>query len=700
MTAAPSSDIICGRSNPKAFTQIDIGERSKEKDRSQQHNINERIGERVPNFMRRNGSVSSALWSNIYAHTHTNDTHKCTIYINKVNRQLHFLFQLFHLNVQDRLNNIPISFKEDLSNSIMDRLVRLPTYIDSSLLRYYSLSETAQETAVRILWQLCESHPQITFAPTLYPIIAIFLHKHDQDYTYQTICQLLQKNHQAARDRQFKRILMPTTRLEHVRDIIVLIKLCTKFGIFAPFLMRDLVREERRFLANLERDSATKSRNQNNCGFAGGSQRSSASGRRFRSRQNGSNNSSSNGNSPSQNNNNNINLYNLSLNQSDYKNNLQTFDTPFFEWYKWIFVALPLTYCIRIIDCWLVDGQKFLYRIALAMLSRFRQQCSHPISLSSDKMFEFCTKLELTLESKGGVEQLIKEAKSLKRISSIKIAKASRKSESKANLIIESIMRKDNQAIKSYNHGQKANYIQQPRDDMLKNIIISSRIAPRSFKSSIADNYELLDDLWQYIPERAAVKNVSVVFNSNNDGTSLQTFFSRVDPFEETIIIIRTIKNEVFGSYCSSSWSLRKTQAQSAAKKSYYFGNGETFLFTLQPKFSVYLWVGKTDSDTNHQQHEINNQQMQQSNDVSTELQKPAGHLQHRDSVTDSISTQLFMSATSQELIIGSGNGSFGLWLDADLTRGKTDHCKTFNNLPLCDDKDFTCKDVEVLAFS
>lgn len=502
----------------------------------------------------------------------------------------------------------------------MDRLVRLPTYIDPGLLRYYSLSEAAQETAVRILWQLSESHPQITFAPTLYPIIAIFLHKHDQDETYQRICELLQKNHQAAQERQFKRVLMPTTRLEHVRDILVLIKLCSKFGKFSAF------RDEKRF-----------------------------------------------------------------------------FDT-IFNWYKWIFVALPFTYCVRIVDCWLVDGQKFLYRIALAMLSRFRQQCS-PVSLSSDKMFEFCTKLECALEPKGGIEQLIKEAKSLKRISSVKIAKASKKSEIKANLIVESIMRK-------HNHGHIATYIQQPRDDMLKNIIISSRIAPRSIESSIVNSYELLDDLWQYIPERAAVKTVSVVFNSNNDGTSLQTFFSRVDPFEESIIIIRTIKNEVFGSFCSSSWSLRKNQALSASKKSYYFGNGETFLFTLQPKFSVYLWVGKTDSDRNDYENQANDDMKQEdaktrqdsshnsnSQSAGNQLQKPA-RLQHRDSVTDSISTQLFMSATSQELIIGSGNGSFGLWLDADLTRGKTDHCKTFNNQPLCEDRDFTCKDVEVLAFA
>lgn len=594
-------------------------------------------------------------------------------------------------------------------------VVRLPAYIDTSLLRYYSLSESARENVVSILWQICEAHPQITFAPTLYPIVAIFLHKHDQDYTYQTISQLLQKNHQASRDRQFKRILMPTTRLEHVRDVIVLIRLCTKFGLFAPFWMRDLVREERRFLTNIEKEIAYYRANGNSSGSQLNSRgsflsrRSSGGSRRFRTTSgNNNNNSISNGNTPSHNSSSYLQNSNQLMQDSQQtkqnSSNLPTFDTPFFDWYKWIFVALPVAYCVRIVDCWLVDGQKFLYQVALAMLSRFRQQCSSPVSLSSEKMFEFCSKLESILEPKGGVEQLIKEAKALKRISTVRIAKASRKSESKANLIIESIMRKDSQTIRLYNHGQTSNFIPQPRDDMLKNIIISTRIAPRSFKSSIVDNYDLLDDLWQYIPERAAVKTCDVVFNSNNDGTSLQTFFSRVDPHEETIIIIRTIKNEVFGSYCSSSWSLRKTQAQSAAKKSYYFGNGETFLFTLQPKFSIYLWVGKTtDSDNNNsiqlRSNSNNNQQQQAGSESAASILQTPRLTQHRESVTDSISTQLFMSATSQELIIGSGNGSFGLWLDADLTRGKTDHCRTFNNLPLCPDKDFTCKDVEVLAF-
>lgn len=42
----------------------------------------------------------------------------------------------------------------------------------------------------------------------------------------------------------------------------------------------------------------------------------------------------------------------------------------------------------------------------------------------------------------------------------------------------------------------------------------------------------------------------------------------------------------MFGAFCSGLWSERKNL------KSRYFGNGETFLFTLLPKQKLYQWVG------------------------------------------------------------------------------------------------------------
>lgn len=61
-------------------------------------------------------------------------------------------------------------------------------------------------------------------------------------------------------------------------------------------------------------------------------------------------------------------------------------------------------------------------------------------------------------------------------------------------------------------------------------------------------------------------------------------------------------------------------------------------------------------------------------------------------------SSQLFMAADNKMISVGSGNG-VGLWIDEDLTRGKTEKCDTFNNKALCENGDFTCSIIEVIGF-
>lgn len=43
--------------------------------------------------------------------------------------------------------------------------------------------------------------------------------------------------------------------------------------------------------------------------------------------------------------------------------------------------------------------------------------------------------------------------------------------------------------------------------------------------------------------------------------------------------------------------------------------------------------------------------------------------------------------------------GHFGLWLDDDLFRGRTNSCQTFANDPLCSEQDFEVKTLEAWGF-
>ena len=161
--------------------------------------------------------------------------------------------------------------------------------------------------------------------------------------------------------------------------------------------------------------------------------------------------------------------------------------------------------------------------------------------------------------------------------------------------------------------------------------------------SIISDDQLLL--LLKWIPERISVKEPRLLFSSDQHGTTLRAMLSKMQIFRETIILIKTTEGEVFGCYCSEPWTKRLSNI--------FFGTGETFLFSLEPKPMKYQWSEKA---------------------------------------------ALFISASNEYLLIGSGNGS-GIMLDDLLTKGRTERCDTFNNDPLCQSGDFICKSLEVIGF-
>ena len=46
----------------------------------------------------------------------------------------------------------------------------------------------------------------------------------------------------------------------------------------------------------------------------------------------------------------------------------------FNEWYWWIFDCLSFEYLIKIVDCYLYEGQKVLYRVGLAIVQQFSKR--------------------------------------------------------------------------------------------------------------------------------------------------------------------------------------------------------------------------------------------------------------------------------------------------------------------------------------
>ncbi|MPC97048.1 TLD domain-containing protein 2 [Portunus trituberculatus] len=109
---------------------------------------------------------------------------------------------------------------------------------------------------------------------------------------------------------------------------------------------------------------------------------------------------------------------------------------------------------------------------------------------------------------------------------------------------------------------------------------------------------------------------------------------------------------------CSLCWTILQTFGAvvscSLHVSELYYGTGESFLFSFQPEFQVFSWTGEN---------------------------------------------TFFVKGNNESLIVGGGDGNFGLWLDGDLYQGRTQPCKTFNNPQLTDSEDFIIKAVECWCF-
>ena len=106
--------------------------------------------------------------------------------------------------------------------------------------------------------------------------------------------------------------------------------------------------------------------------------------------------------------------------------------------------------------------------------------------------------------------------------------------------------------------------------------------------------------MWSWLPARITMYKPTLLYTTEEHGCSLKTFYKRVQDHEQTLMIIKTFNNDVFGAYCSVSWYERNLKDDNG-KKQRYFGTGETFLFSLVPEKKKYPWVGiQSDKNCDH----------------------------------------------------------------------------------------------------
>ncbi|VVC44185.1 Hypothetical protein CINCED_3A017034 [Cinara cedri] len=353
---------------------------------------------------------------------------------------------------------------------------------------------------------------------------------------------------------------------------------------------------------------------------------------------------------------------------------IQRSENIYSNWIWLIFQGLSFHHVVRVMDCYLHEGAKVLYRVTMAILILFYKYSSPSNSIWADEinkhgidtaLMNFCRKIPVN------PQKLLQIAFKIRGLNSAYIHRVFLKTE--MFLKSKSVLSGSNKLNRSCSIGNLTSSQSQTNIQMISNTLTirggqhspsprTSTMASypiKNIRSLIASPQDLII-LWSWLPVRITMYQPILLYTSEEHGCSLTTFYVRVEHHEPTILLIKTCNNEIFGAYCSSKWIERNKKDQYGNRQA-YFGTGETFIFSLYPGKAKYPWVGM----------EVNN-------------------VLHAN--------ELFMAADQKMITIGGGDGQ-AIWMDENVRYGKSENCSTFNNPPLCKSRDFEIKVLEVYGF-
>ncbi|KAI7792461.1 TBC1 domain family member 24 [Triplophysa rosa] len=331
------------------------------------------------------------------------------------------------------------------------------------------------------------------------------------------------------------------------------------------------------------------------------------------------------------------------------------------DWQRWVLGDLPCSYAARVLDVFLVEGYKVLYRVALAILKFYRKQwAANGSTVTKQDSAGVRGDIQAFVQNIG---KCVTADKLMDKAFSIRLF--SRKEITLLQLANEKSLQ------------QKGITVKQKRQN------VQLAVNADNFSSEIVSAKEIRD-IWSWIPERFALCQPQLLFTTSTHGCSLNRFYSHCEGHEPTLLLIKTTGREVCGAFLSTDWEERKR----GGNKLSFFGTGECFVFRMKPEMERYEWVIIKHPELASAAQPAADDQAGNSSPLN--LEKPATDPSHlspflsaRHFNLNSRNTSMFMAGNIDSIIIGGGDGN-ALYIDSELNHGRTERCLTFDNPPLC----------------
>ncbi|KAK5850728.1 hypothetical protein PBY51_001580 [Eleginops maclovinus] len=338
------------------------------------------------------------------------------------------------------------------------------------------------------------------------------------------------------------------------------------------------------------------------------------------------------------------------------------------DWQRWVLFDLPFSHMVRVLDVYLVEGYKVLFRVAIALLKFYRKHKAGAVGGEGSQPQD-SGKVRADIQAFiKGIASTVTPEKLLEKAFSIRLF--SRKEITLLQLTNEKSLQ------------QKGVTVKQKR----RNVQLA--LNPDTFSSEIVSAKEMRD-IWSWIPERFALCQPQLLFTTSNHGCSLNRFYQHCEGYEPTLLLIRTTDGDVCGAFLSTDWEERKR----GGNKLSFFGTGECFVFRMKPEMERFEWVVirhpelASSSNAQSQEEPASSEGQNSDNNGLQQPEKPAGDLSPflsaRHFNLNSKNTSMFMAGNFDSIIVGGGDGN-ALYIDSELNHGRAGRCATFDNPPLC----------------
>jgi Rab-GTPase-TBC domain/TLD len=333
------------------------------------------------------------------------------------------------------------------------------------------------------------------------------------------------------------------------------------------------------------------------------------------------------------------------------------------DWFERLFVgALPYgSTVLRVFDAFIAEGSKILLRVGIALL-----QGAQATLLRASARDDFLAMLASYASQQYDADALMKRAFA-------------------TYLARSSVSRKHDR-----NRTQAQTIAARVLEEHRHAVYYRPTLSERSLLLD-ADQFELL---YSELPAGLRIQDLLLIYRSRDDGYNMRTLCRRSHQHAANLLLVRTTERRVVGCFAADAWR---------ASADRFYGSTQCFIFAFD-KRSVHVYHH---SSGNHENDELSSSPSSSSPSLvpsaSTEdliadfycidgtATMAASSSKNDGDDADAAascaappsSARFFQLVDKHGLTMGGGDGRTGLWLDAELSKGRTQRCPTFDNEPL-----------------